>query len=348
MTEEEQQYRDYFETELELDPEDDYIDEKFDEMHIAATGHMNPNLYDFQDYTHLNSPHENYEDIVEQKIFKYKYRQNADDFITYNRRQQRMRDRMLERAKNRDPILEQDLNDLLTTDERDNSWATLANSPGDFRSVAEEETRPHREYMVNESIQQYKDYYESDAEEQGFFEYLDNFTNRDKIRMMEIFEDFTVDRSDFKNFAMIPKREYNPELSVFSNMVLDLQDFRDRVRPLSNDIAMMEYSRKYQKQNVQEMLHKREQFRNMVDEIKRDGTSGRIEQPEEGYSSMEIPEPEPQQQAAAEETAPVEEAQPEPVEAVEEAQQEPAEEKSFYEEAAEQFKADEQPEQPAE
>jgi len=47
LTEEEQQYRDYFETELELDPEDDYIDEKFDEMHIAATGHMNPNLYDF-------------------------------------------------------------------------------------------------------------------------------------------------------------------------------------------------------------------------------------------------------------------------------------------------------------
>jgi len=101
--------------------------------------------------------------------------------------------------------------------------------------------------MVREAIQQYKDYYETDAEEQGFFEYLDNFTNRDKIRMMEIFEDFTVDKSDFKNYAMIPKREYNPELSVFSNMVLDLVDFKDRVRPLSNDIAMMEYSRKYQK-----------------------------------------------------------------------------------------------------
>jgi len=198
----------------------------------------------------MHDPHENYDDIVEQKIFKYKYRQNADDFLTYNRRQQRMRDRFLERAKNRDPVLEQDLNDLFTTDQKDNSWATLANSPGDFRDVAEEETRPHREYMVNESIQQYKDYFESDAEEEGFFEYLDNYTNRDKIRMMEIFEDFTVDKSDFKNYAMIPKREYNPELSVFSNMVLDLVDFKDRVRPLSNDIAMMENSRRHQKQNV--------------------------------------------------------------------------------------------------
>lgn len=38
LTEEEQQYRDYFETELEMDPEDDYIDEKFDELTLADEG----------------------------------------------------------------------------------------------------------------------------------------------------------------------------------------------------------------------------------------------------------------------------------------------------------------------
>lgn len=52
--------------------------------------------------------------------------------------------------------------------------------------------------MVNESIQQYKDYYESDTEENNFFEYLNNFDNRDKIRFMELFEDFTVDKTDKK------------------------------------------------------------------------------------------------------------------------------------------------------
>jgi hypothetical protein len=41
-------------------------------------------------------------------------------------------------------------------------------------------------------------------------------------------------------YAMIPKREHNPELSVFSNMVLDLVDFKDRVRPMSKDISMLE------------------------------------------------------------------------------------------------------------
>ena len=64
--------------------------------------------------------------------------------------------------------------------------------------------------MVKESIQQYQDYYESDDEEQGFFEYLENYSNRDKIRMMEIFEDFTVNNSGSKDYVMIKKREHNP------------------------------------------------------------------------------------------------------------------------------------------
>jgi hypothetical protein len=148
-----------------------------------------------------------------------------------------MIDRFLERAKLRDPVLEQNLTDLLASDARDNSIAQIMSDSTKFRNVAEEETRPFREYMVSESVQQYKDYYEDDAEENNFFEYLDNFTNRDKIRFMELFKDHTVDLLDQKHYIMIEKREYNPELSVFSNMVLDLVDFKDRVRPLSKDIS---------------------------------------------------------------------------------------------------------------
>jgi len=47
LTEEEQMYRDYYESELELDPEDEYIEEKFDELHIAQDGQFDPALYDF-------------------------------------------------------------------------------------------------------------------------------------------------------------------------------------------------------------------------------------------------------------------------------------------------------------
>lgn len=121
-------------------------------MHIADQGQFDPALYDFVDYTQVHDAHENYDDIVEQKLFKYKYRQNATDSATFERRWTRVRDRFMERAKTRDPILEQSLVDLFASDARDSSLATMALEPERFRMVAEEETRPFREYMVGESI----------------------------------------------------------------------------------------------------------------------------------------------------------------------------------------------------
>jgi len=82
---------------------------------------------------------------------------------------------------------------------------------------------------------------------------LDNLTNRDRIRFMEVFEDFTTQKFDSKQYAMIEKREFNPELSAFSNAVLDLVDFRDRVRPLARDLTLMDVTRKYQKTNIDEI-----------------------------------------------------------------------------------------------
>ena len=105
-----------------------------------------------------------------------------------------MTERFLERAKTRDPVLEQSIFSLLESDARDNSWAQIVNNPDMARDVATEETRPFREYMVNEAVQQFRDYYEDDEATVSFFELLDNLTNRDKIRFMEIFEDPTVDQ----------------------------------------------------------------------------------------------------------------------------------------------------------
>ena len=104
--------------------------------------------------------------------------------------------------------------------------------------------------MAMEGVQQYRDYYEDDAEEQGFFEYLDELPNRDRVRFMEVFEDWTEDKRDRKAYVMIPKREFNPELSAFSNLILDMVDFKDRVRPLANDIARLDVGHKYQKHSI--------------------------------------------------------------------------------------------------
>lgn len=122
--------------------------------------------------------------------------------------------------------------------------------PSKFNPKAVNETRPFREYMVKEAIQQYRDYYETDKEEQTFFEFMDNMANRDRIRMMEIFEDFTQSKLDTKDYVMIRKREYNPELSLFSNLILDLVDFKDRVRPMAKDMALLDVTKQYQKDNL--------------------------------------------------------------------------------------------------
>lgn len=47
-------------------------------------------------------------------------------------------------------------------------------------------------------------------------------------------------------------------------MVLDIVDFKDRVRPLQKDIAMMEKTQKYQKANVDEMLEEKAKDRKSV------------------------------------------------------------------------------------
>lgn len=59
---------------------------------------------------------------------------------------------------------------------------------------------------------------------------------------------------------MIPKREYNTQLSVFSNLTLDLIDFKDRVRPMAKDISLIELSSKYQKLPAEEIVKQREQM----------------------------------------------------------------------------------------
>ena len=163
--------------------------------------------------------------------------------------------------------------------------------PASFKPLAVQDTRVFREYMVQESLTQYRDYYESDAEEQHFFEYMDNLSNRDKIRFSELFKDYTESHNDMKDYVMIQKREYNPELSLFSNLVLDLTDFKDRVRPLARDIALMDVTRGFQKHSAAELISERQ---DLVDAIER--IQGEIEKEalEEGYSSRELEGPDSQ------------------------------------------------------
>ena len=253
LTEEEARYLDYFETDIEEDPEDEYVETLRDEARIAQSGQFDPKLYDFIQTAMIDEVNENFDDIIADKIFKYKYRQNADAPSVYLARMERVESRFIERAKTRDPAIEQSLDDLYFDDTKATSIAALMVDAENHKDLAVEQTQPWREYMAREGVQQYRDYYEDEPEEQAFFEYLDNLTNRDQIRFMECFEDFTTIKSPRKAYSLIPRREFNPEISAFSNLLLDLVDFKDRVRPMANDIARHDAAYIYQKRNIDEL-----------------------------------------------------------------------------------------------
>lgn len=174
--------------------------------------------------------------------------------------------------------------------------------------------------MAKEGVQQYRDYYEDAAEEQPFFEYLDNLSNRDQVRFMEIFNDYTMDKmEDGRGYVLIPKREFNPELSAFSNLLLDLVDFKDRVRPLANDIARLDAAQYHQKRNVEELQAQMNEFKEGITE----GSSGAkadaaTQSVEEGYSSLEIAAESEADAAEPDHSAVIEDTADEEAEAVEE------------------------------
>ena len=158
-----------------------------------------------------------------------------------------------------------------------------------YSKLAEDQTQVWREYMAKEGVQQYRDYFEDAPEEQAFFEYLDNLSNRDQIRFMECFEDFTMVKSPNKTYVMIPRREFNPEISAFSNLLLDLIDFKDRVRPMANDIARHDAALLYQKKSVNEMQQQKSEFMEGIGSNEADDAASKAAQSvEEGYSSLEI------------------------------------------------------------
>lgn len=110
---------------------------------------------------------------------------------------------------------------------------------------------------------------------------------------MELFRDFTVVEGDEKFSVQIQKREFNPQLSVFQNMVLDVVDFKDRVRPIANDIAMWESSMKYQKQSAKEIRSMDRTKAKFIEKAKRGerfSIDSLYDENESGYSSLEAPE----------------------------------------------------------
>jgi hypothetical protein len=64
-------------------------------------------------------------------------------------------------------------------------------------------------------------------------------------------------------------------------VILDLVDFRDRVRPLARDLTLMDVQRKYQRRSVDEIARERKELFESLNQV---------DAAEKGYSSGEIGE----------------------------------------------------------
>jgi len=253
LTEQEQQYRDYYQTDIEQDPENEVLEGAIDEHLILSTGDFSHKRFDFVEQSLLWESHEAFEDVVEDKIFKFKYRKATDYGQVYQQRQARVIEKFVSRMEHRDPAVAADVQQIMTKSDLNLSTAAIALGETEGRPTHHQESKPLRDYMLAEAIQQYKDYYEDDKEEHSFFEYLDEMSTRDQIRFMEVFEDHSLQQADNKRFVKIPKREPNPEISLMGNFALDFVDFKDRVRFLARDLTLQDVAHKHQRLSRQEV-----------------------------------------------------------------------------------------------
>lgn len=257
-TEQEQMIRDYYESDLEEFPDTEVQNEMKDDEMLRQSGD-----FDLR-FVELVESHVSYkdrlpvEDIIEKSIFKYKYRKIADH--KYESRNQRVIQRFLERAKQRDPKASEEIFEKLEELYVKNGVSgSLLHEIQSIYNNAKSPTQelenydkllPFAKYVAEEGLQQFKDYYETDDEEGATThkaELWKDLNEHDKLRFAECYDNFFNKRLQYDmGYVTIPKRPYNNNQSIVSNFVEDLLDFNRRVRPIQRTLAFQDATSQYQ------------------------------------------------------------------------------------------------------
>jgi len=239
LTETEQMYRDYYESDLEEFPDNDYINELNDNEILRMRGELDIKKYIFSESVAMEDTLSPVEDYIESLLFKFRYRQFSDR--NFDERHSRVLKRFSDRAKNRDSRIAKDLGDKLEE---------IYSKKGFFSDVTrqEDDLLPYAEYVAEEGFKQFRDYYESDIESGSINkDILDDLPIRDRLRFGECFvNDLTKNLLTDKYCFSIPKRSFDTSKSIVHNFVEDLIDFNYRVRPLARTLAFKDVASRYQ------------------------------------------------------------------------------------------------------
>lgn len=247
LSEEEQMYRDYYESDLEEDmyPESTVASEINDAKKLRDSGDFDPNYVQFIESSAYTDNREAVDDIVGKMLFNYKYRHVSDK--NFEERNERVLRNFQKRAENRDANLVEDLGEKLENIfvEENIAQEFLRDLNLGSTDVLEKYGLLNfAQYVAEEGLLQFKDYY---GEELANREIINDLPEREKLRFAEVYFNF-YNRSleNDKTYAMIPKRPYNNKKSVMANFVEDLVDFNSRVRPIARNLAFKNSSAQHE------------------------------------------------------------------------------------------------------
>ena len=247
LTEFEQNYRDYYETDVEDTNEHDFEHEKRDLETLRSSGEFDLNNWELEESSIWVNYTNAIDDILGKRLFRYKYRNVADPkFVERNKR---VLQRYIERSQNRDPIVTAQIGELIEKHYVQNQipFQITQMVTGTQIPSAKDELYPYMKYVADEGFQQFMDYYETDEEEAPYFDYYRQISERERLRFAEYYENFYSKSMEYdKYYVSIPKRPYDKSQSIFSNFVSDLIDFNNRVRPIARSIAYRDASLKHQ------------------------------------------------------------------------------------------------------
>lgn len=145
-------YRDYYETDIEDDPENMYAEELISENAMLRDGNFNFKRLDFVCQDILETQESDLTDVVDEKIFKFKYRKANDYGELYNQRQKRVLERFLHRMENRDNMIDGDMTQLLQDNRVQTSMVAYALGEYEIENDAGVKSKPLRDYMVREAV----------------------------------------------------------------------------------------------------------------------------------------------------------------------------------------------------
>ena len=246
LTEFEQNYRDYYESDVEDNKENEFEHEKKDNEILRNSKNFEFERFEFQESSVLSNDTQPVIDVLGSRLFRYKYRHISDP--KYVERNSRVLKRYIERANHRESQVVNDLGDSLEKIYvQDKLHIKLSGSLIPTQIDAKDELLPYFKYVADEGFKQFTDYYETDEEEKPYFDYYNEISEREKIRFAEHFENFFNKSLELdKYYVSIPKRPFDKKKSFLSNFVEDLIDFNTRVRPISRNLAFKDASAKSQ------------------------------------------------------------------------------------------------------